>query len=385
MIKLLEKTFIKPDKKNRRMKYGMLGGVIGIICNLLLFGVKFAVGTLTSSIAVVSDSFNNLSDMGSSVVVIIGAKTAALRPDREHPYGHGRIEYIASLIISIIIILVGVELIHTSAERFLSPEKIDFSWVMMIILAVALTVKLWMFFAFGHLARAINSSVLRAMSKDSLNDVLSSSAVILAVIIDHFISFNADGIIGIAVAVYIIISGFKMAKETVDLLLGGPPDPVTCEKIRSIILSGAEVVGVHDLMVHDYGPGRIFASAHAEVASDRDPVLVHECIDALEREVNDECDVRLVLHTDPISVNDERVNTLRQMTAELVAALSPGYTIHDFRITDGENNVNLIFDVAVDDKPDDNEKQKTSDTIKRMLKAIDPKYNCVITIDDEYI
>jgi cation diffusion facilitator family transporter len=385
MIKLLEKIFIKQDKKSRRLQYGLLGGAIGIVSNLLLFCVKFTVGTLTSSIAVISDSFNNLSDMGSSVVVIIGAKTAALRPDREHPYGHGRIEYIASLIISIIIIFVGVELIHTSAERIMNPESVEFSWVMMFILAFAVFIKLWMFAAFKYLGKAINSSVLRAMSKDSFNDVLSSSAVIAAVIIDHFISFNADGIIGIAVAIYIIISGFSMAKETIDLLLGGPPDRATCEKIRSIILSGDEVVGVHDLMVHDYGPGRIFASAHAEVSADSDPVVVHECIDALEREVNDECDVRLVLHTDPISVNDERVNTLKAMTAELVAALNPDYTIHDFRITDGENNINLIFDLAVNDKPDDDEKRKLTETIKRMLKAIDPKYNCVITVDDDYI
>jgi cation diffusion facilitator family transporter len=385
MIKLLEKTFIKKDTKNRRLKYGMLGGVIGIVCNLLLFGVKFIVGTLTSSIAVISDSFNNLSDMGSSVVVIIGAKTAALRPDREHPFGHGRIEYIASLIISIIIILVGVELIQTSIERVKNPEDIAFSWVMMLILIFAVFIKLWMFAAYKHLAKAINSSVLRAMSKDSFNDVLSSSAVIAAVIIDHFISFNADGIIGIAVAVYIMISGFSMAKETVDLLLGGPPDKATCDKIRNVILSGSEVVGVHDLMVHDYGPGRIFASAHAEVSADSDPVVVHECIDALEREVTEECGVRLVLHTDPISVNDERVNTLRQMTAELVAALNPEYTIHDFRITDGENNINLIFDVAVNDKPDEAQKTQTTETIKRMLKAIDTRYNCVITVDDEFI
>ncbi|MDR0992105.1 MAG: cation diffusion facilitator family transporter [Ruminococcus sp.] len=385
MIKLLEKIFIKKDSANRRMKYGMLGGFVGIVCNLLLFGVKFAVGTLTGSIAVISDSFNNLSDMGSSIVVIIGAKTAALRPDREHPFGHGRIEYIASLIISIIIILVGVELIQTSAERIINPVDTDFSWVMMIILVFAACLKLWMFAAFGYLSKTINSSVLRAMSKDSFNDVLSSLAVVAAVITDHFIAFNADGIIGVAVAIYIIISGFSMAKETVDLLLGSPPDPETCKKIRGIILSGSEVVGVHDLMVHDYGPGRIFASAHAEVSSERDPVIVHECIDALEREVMEECDVRLVLHTDPISVNDERVNSLKSMTADLVAALNPTYTIHDFRITDGENNINLIFDIAVRDKPNERDKEELAETTKRMLRAIDPRYNCVITVDDEYI
>jgi cation diffusion facilitator family transporter len=367
------------------MKYGMLGGFVGIVCNLLLFGVKFAVGTIIGSIAVISDSFNNLSDMGSSVVVIIGAKTAALRPDREHPFGHGRIEYIASLIISIIIILVGVELIQTSAQRIMHPVDTTFSWVMMIILVFAAGIKFWMFAAYRYLAKTINSSVLRAMSKDSFNDVLSSLAVVAAVIIDHFISFNADGIIGVAVAIYIIVSGFSMAKETVNLLLGSPPDPDTCKKIRNIILSGSEVVGVHDLMVHDYGPGRIFASAHAEVSSERDPVVVHECIDALEREVSEECDVRLVLHTDPISVNDERVNSLKSMTADLVAALNPTYTIHDFRITDGENNINLIFDIAVRDKPSEHEKEALVETVKRMLRAIDTRYNCVITVDDEYI
>ncbi|MDR0947385.1 MAG: cation diffusion facilitator family transporter [Ruminococcus sp.] len=384
MTLLLEKIFIKPDSENRRMRYGILGGIIGITVNLLLFGIKFAIGFVSNSVAIISDAFNNLSDMGSAAVVIIGSKAASAHPDREHPFGHGRIEYISSLIISIIIILVGVELFQASIDKIVNPEKTEFSWILTSVFAATVLFKIWLYFSYKYLSSRINSTVLKATARDSLNDVISTLGVAIATVIDYFISFNADGIIGLVVAVYIIYSGYSMSKETVNLLLGTQPTPERIKELRDVIISGDEVLGVHDLMVHDYGPGRIFASAHAEVSASDDPVRVHECIDALEKKAYKDCDIRLVLHTDPISVNDERVNELRDMTLGIVKALNSHYTIHDFRITDGENNINLIFDVVADDKPTENDKKHLAEQLSRLLKAVDKRYNSVIEIDDDY-
>ncbi|MDR0974707.1 MAG: cation diffusion facilitator family transporter [Ruminococcus sp.] len=367
------------------MRVGILGGLIGVLCNLLLFGVKLTAGLLMASVAIISDAFNNLSDMGSSVVVLISAKAAAAHPDKEHPFGHGRVEYIASLIVAIIIVFVGFELGRTSVLRIITPESTDFSWVLTIILALTVLVKLWMYRSYSYLADLIHSTLFKATARDSLNDVVSTLAVVLATVINHFVTaFELDGYIGLAVAVYIVFGGIKIAKETIDLLLGSPPSKEVCDKIRAIISSGEHIVGVHDLIIHDYGPGRIFASAHAEVPASDDPSAVHECIDALEREIYKELDIRIVLHTDPISVDDERVNKLKEMTENIVGALNTDYTIHDFRITDGENNINLIFDVAVTDCPTDKDKSSLAETIKKLLKAHDSKYNAVITVDDFY-
>ncbi|MDR0986336.1 MAG: cation diffusion facilitator family transporter [Ruminococcus sp.] len=385
MIKLLTNKFIKDDDPHRRMRVGLLGGVIGIVCNILLFGVKLTAGLLMSSVAIISDAFNNLSDMGSSIVVLISSKAAAAHPDKEHPFGHGRVEYIASLIVAIIIVLVGFELGRTSVDKILNPTPTEFSWLLTIILALTVLVKLWMYKSYSFLADMIDSTLFKATARDSLNDVISTLAVVLATVVNHFITtVELDGVIGLAVACYIVFGGIKIAKETIDLLLGSPPSAELCEKIRAIISSGEHIVGVHDLIIHDYGPGRIFASAHAEVPASDDPTAVHECIDALEREIYKELDIRIVLHTDPISVDDERVNKLREMTEKIVGALNPEYTIHDFRITDGENNINLIFDVAVPDCPTDKDKSSLAQTLKNLLKANDSKYNAVITVDDYY-
>jgi cation diffusion facilitator family transporter len=375
--------FIK-DSPNRRMQIGLLGGVIGVVCNLLLFGVKLTAGLLMSSMAVISDAFNNLSDMGSGIVVIISARAAAAHPDKEHPFGHGRVEYVAALFVAIIILLVGFELGRTSLDKILHPSPTEFSWILTAILALTVLVKVWMFTSYRTLAKMIDSKLLYATSRDSLNDVFSTLAVVIAIIVNRFVPVDLDGYIGIVVAAYIIFGGVKIAKETIDLLLGSPPSKETCDSIRDIISSGDHIVGVHDLIIHDYGPGRVFASAHAEVPSTDNVIAVHECIDALEREVYKDHDIRLVIHTDPISVDDERVESLKNMTAEIVGALNPEYTIHDFRITDGENNINLIFDVAVPDCPTEKDKTALSDTVKKLLKAHDKRFNAVITIDDYF-
>jgi cation diffusion facilitator family transporter len=317
-------------------------------------------------------------------VVFISATAAAAHPDKEHPFGHGRIEYIASLIIAIIIILVGFELAKTSFDRIMKPVPTEFSWVLTAILAATVLVKVWMYYAYSYLAGMINSGLFRATARDSLNDVVSTLAVLAATVINHFIAVEVDGYIGLAVAVYVAIGGFKIAKETVDVLLGSPPSKELCDQIRTIITGGEHILGVHDLIVHDYGPGRIFASAHAEVSSADDVMQVHEVIDSLERQVYKEAGVRLVLHTDPLCVDDERVGYLKEMASGIVSALNPDYTIHDFRLTDGENNINLIFDVAVNDCPTDRDKTALTTRIKKLLSCADKKYNAVITVDDFY-
>jgi cation diffusion facilitator family transporter len=284
--------------------------------------------------------------------------------------------------VAIIIILVGAELGRTSIDKIIHPSPTEFSWILTAILALTVLVKLWMFTAYRFLGKMIDSKLLFATARDSLNDVFSTLAVVAAIIVNHFLAFDIDGYIGIAVAAYIIFGGVRIAKDTIDLLLGSPPSKETCDSIRKIINSGEHIVGVHDLIIHDYGPGRVFASAHAEVPSTDNVIAVHECIDSLERKVQKELDIRLVLHTDPISVDDERVKSLKNITAQIVEALNPKYTIHDFRITDGENNINLIFDVAVDDCPTDREKTALTNKIKKLLSAADMKYNAVITVDD---
>lgn len=388
MIKFLTKAFIKDSEnvsdKNVRQSYSVLGGVLGAICNLFLFGLKLAVGTFMNSIAVTSDAFNNLSDMGSCLVAIIGAKMSTRRPDREHPFGHGRIEYISSLIVSFIILLVGFELFKSSVQKILHPEDVLFSLPMIIILAASVLVKLWMYFCYGYIAKKINSSVMKATARDSINDVISTSAVVIATVIGSFLPFRIDGFVGIAVAVYILYGGYGLAKDTIDLLLGTPPSRETIDAISGIVMSRDEIVGIHDLMVHDYGPGRVFASLHAEVPDDSDMVHIHEVVDDAERQILAETGILTVIHTDPITVNNEYVDGLKAMVLECAREIFPGCSIHDFRITDGENRINLIFDLVLTDVGDPSERDRIANAVSERIRGRDVRFNTVITAEEDY-
>lgn len=361
-----------------------MGGTIGAVCNLFLFGLKLVIGTLMKSIAITSDAFNNLSDMGSCIVAIIGAKMANRLPDREHPFGHGRIEYISSLIVSFIIILVGFELLKSSAEKIIHPEPVIFSAVMTVILSVSVLVKLWMYFCYSDIAKKINSSVMKTSAHDSVNDVISTSAVIVTTVIGSFLPFHIDGFIGVIIAVYIMYSGIKLAKETIDLLLGMPPSKETIAALSEIILSSEEIVGLHDLMVHDYGPGRVFASVHAEVPDDADAVHIHEIIDATERRIFLETGIQMVIHSDPITVNNEYVDGIKNIILECVAEADPTATIHDFRITDGENRINVIFDMAVNGGYKPEERRRILDRTKELICGRDKRFFPVITVDEVF-
>lgn len=388
MIKFLIRRFI-PDYTNVenqkvRERYGVLGGMLGILCNAILFAIKLTIGALMNSIAIISDAFNNLSDMGSSLVVIIGAKMSNRRPDKEHPFGHGRIEYISSLIVSFLIMLVGLELLRTSFDKLLHPEAVEFSWLLIGILCLSMLIKVWMFLYNRYLGRAIHSSILAATAFDSLNDVYATGAVVLSTIVGYFFDFPIDGAIGLAVSALVIYTGFGLAKDTIGVLLGTPPNPELVKSLEAEVLAGQGIVGVHDLIVHDYGPGRIMASVHAEVPDNVDIVRVHEVIDAIEQQIYRDLDVHIVIHMDPISVNNERTDSIRRAVLEVITGINKDFSIHDFRLTDGENRINLIFDLVVPCEMPQEERDKTVELIAKKLSEKDRRYRAVIQVDSAF-
>ncbi len=388
MIKFLVKHFISDfeqvAKKEVRERYGVLAGALGIICNIFLFAVKLAIGFLMNSIAITSDAFNNLSDMGSSVVTIIGLKMSNLKADKEHPFGHGRIEYISSLIVSFIIMLVGFELFKSSVDKIINPEKPELNLVLIIILILSVLVKVWMFSYNRYIGNKINSGVIKASATDSLNDVISTGAVIVSAILSGFVDFPIDAIAGSAVSVLVLYSGFSIAKETISVLLGNPPDAELVAEINERILAQEGIVGTHDLIVHDYGPGRVMASVHAEVPDDIDIVRIHEIIDLAEKEIARDLDVHIVIHMDPITVNCERTDALKAMLIDLVKGVDERYNIHDFRMTDGESNINLIFDLEVPCGYSHQQKDEIVQTVRQRLTERDERFKAVIEVDDVF-
>jgi cation diffusion facilitator family transporter len=304
LIRLIIKKFIKNSEnvndKDVREAYGVLSGVLGIMCNMLLFTIKLVVGFVMNSIAVISDAFNNLSDLGTSIIAIFGAKLSNRPPDEEHPHGHGRYEYIATLVVSFIIFAVGLKLLGSSFDKILRPQKVMFSAVSIIILLISVLLKVWMFSYNRYIGKLINSSVNRAAASDSINDVYATVGIILGTLIGRFADFPVDGLMGLIISGLIILTGFNTAKDSVDLLLGAVPDPEIIKRINELVLSGKNIKGTHDLKVHDYGPGRITASIHAEVSEDANIVEIHTEIDNIELKVKEELGIDMVIHMDPV-------------------------------------------------------------------------------------
>lgn len=388
MIKILLKMFIKnhdnTEDKKVREKYCTLSGFLGIICNFILFVVKLIIGSVMKSLAITSDAFNNLSDMGTSVMAIISAKMSGKKPDADHPFGHGRFEYISSLIISFLIMLVGFELAKGSFDKILNPEPIVMNLSALIILAISISIKLWMWSYNRYMSKKIDSSLLKATASDSLNDVISTSAVIISTVLGFVFDINIDGIVGIIVSIMIMIVGFKLAKETVDILLGSAPDKKTVLEIEKLIMQSEYVLGIHDLIVHDYGPGRVFASVHAEVSDKENVMIIHEEIDAIEQTVMNELGIELVIHMDPLATDSHILNDAKKMVLDIIAPLGD-YPIHDFRMTDGENRVNLIFDIVVPASTSEKDRECLTSAVSSALKEVDPKYYAVIHIDNNYV
>lgn len=387
MINFLAKIFIK-DRENTadqkvRAAYGYLCGAVGIALNILLFAGKLTAGTISGSVAVTADAFNNLSDAGSSVISLIGFRLASQKPDPHHPFGHGRFEYIASLIISIIIILMGFELGKSSFEKILSPEEVEYSALTFAVLGVSVAVKLYMFLYNSSVGKKIDSSTMRATAMDSVSDAVSTGAVLLSAVIAMLTKVALDGWMGLVVAVFIMITGFKTAKETVDSLLGAPPCPELVRQIESMVLAYDDIIGVHDMIVHNYGPGRTFVSLHAEVPADGDIVAIHDTIDNAEHEIAKKLGCLVTIHMDPIDVRDEHTAQLRQKVGEIIKEVNPEVTFHDFRVVSGPTHTNLIFDIVspMDCKLSDKE---LADHIAEKIHEYDESYFAVIDVDKDF-
>ena len=330
-----------------RERYGVLSGGVGIFLNLLLSLGKFFAGVVTGSIAVTADAFNNLSDAGSSVVTLVGFKLAGQKADDGHPFGHGRIEYLAGLLVSLLILMVGVELGKTSIEKIVQPEEVAFSILSVGILVCSILIKLWMSLFNRKLGGRIHSAAMQATATDSLSDVVATSAVLAGTLIGHFAHVSIDGWIGVVVAVFILRAGWGAAKDTLNPLLGTAPDPELVKAIQQLVLSHEQVVGMHDLVIHDYGPGRRMCSFHAEVPEGDDIMEAHDAIDHIEREIQEKFGIETTAHMDPIATGDGEVVRLREQMSELVREINQDMSIHDFRLTRGPRHSNLIFDVVV--------------------------------------
>lgn len=368
-----------------RENLGVISGAVGIFCNIFLCITKFVLGTLTNSVSITADALNNLSDAGSSIVTIAGTKLSNKPVDKEHPFGHGRIEYISGLIVSFFIFIMGFELAKSSVDKIIHPQNIEFSFIYLIILGIAVGVKLWMAYFNNIIFKMTDNLSIKAVKQDSLNDCIATGATILALLISHFTSFKiADGVIGLIVAIIIFIQGIEVVKEIMGPLLGQAPPKEMVDDIENIMMSKEEIVGVHDLIVHNYGPGRIIASVHAEVPSDCDIIAIHEIIDEAEKEIADKLKIAICIHMDPIDINNEEVNKYKKIAEEIINDYNSEYSFHDFRLVNGKNNINLIFDLVIPhSKNTDN--AKILNDLTNKFKAYDQRLNLVITIEHSYI
>lgn len=368
-----------------REAYGTLAGCVGICLNVLLFVGKFVAGSIVGSIAVTADAFNNLSDAGSSLITLFGFRLAGKRPHSDHPFGHGRIEYVAGLIVSLLIILMGVTLARESLDKMLHPQDVTFSLLSAGILAASILVKLYMFSYNRALSKKLNSSTLKATATDSLSDAFATLAVLISMIISHLTGLRIDGYAGILVALMILWGGFGAARDTISPLLGTAPDPEFVKKIQSIVRSCPVVTGMHDLVIHDYGAGRRMISLHAEVPANGDILATHDAIDLVERRLHDELNCHAVIHMDPVETDNAAVNAVRQRVLEaLHAQMDSAVSIHDFRMVTGPTHTNLIFDLLLPmDSPLTEEAAKKQ--AEAIVSALDPHYNAILTIDKGYV
>ncbi len=388
MTNSLIRIFIGKDKDVNdpavRGKYASLAGFTGIALNILLFIGKLVLGILAGSVAIVADAFNNISDAGSAVVTLIGFRLACKPVDKEHPLGHGRLEYVSGFIVDMIIVLVGFELLKSSADKIFHPVLPKVGLATFILLAAAILVKVWLFFFYKKIGTTIRSSSIKASAFDSLCDCIATSLVLLSAIVANVFGVGIDGYAGILVALFILFTGVKAAKETIDLLLGSPPAPEFIEGIYEFVKDYPSVIGIHDVMVHDYGPGRQIVSFHAEVPSDSDINIAHEEVDQLERDMHEKFGCIVTVHLDPIVMNDPQVNALYDVAKSAVKSVDGSFSIHDFRMTMGETNVNLIFDLVVP-TGDRRASEEIEALVVSKIQAEKPNCFCVIRVEHPFV
>ncbi len=388
MIELLAKCFIKNREQTGdpavRRAYGQLCGLVGIGLNLLLFAGKLFAGSLSGSVAITADAFNNLSDAGSSVVTLLGFRLAGKKPDPQHPFGHGRMEYISGLVVSGLILLMGVELAKSSLDKILHPAAVEFSAAALIILAASICVKLYMALYNRRIGKKLSSPAMTATAADSLSDTASTAAVLLAMLIAHWTQLDIDGWVGLLVAAFILWSGIKSAVETISPLLGQPPEKEFVDSIRRIVLSDPQILGLHDLIVHDYGPGRVMVSLHAEVPAHGDLLELHDVVDNLEMELQRRLNCHAVIHMDPIVTDDGLTEPLRHQVAALVREIDPDISIHDFRVVSGPSHTNLVFDAVLPFGKTLTPEQVRGQIVER-VRALDSRYFAVVNVENSYI
>lgn len=386
MIEFLIRRFV-PDwqqvqRTDVRERYGTLAAAVGILSNIFLCIIKGLIGLFSGSIAVTADAVNNLSDAGSSVITLLAFKIAGKPADEEHPYGHARMEYISGMAVSFIIILLGLELMGSSFEKILHPEEVGVSALTYLVLIVSIAVKLWQGMFNRSLGKRISSEALQATAADSLNDVFSTGAVLLSTLVYQFTAIPIDGWVGMLVAIFITVSGVKLIMETGSPLLGQAPDPQMVQELEEKITAYDGVIGIHDLQVHNYGPGRVFATVHAEVPANRDILVSHDIIDNIEREVGHEMNLNLVIHMDPVVTDDERLNQLHAQVQQIVVGIDSDLSMHDFRAVFGPTHTNLVFDVVVPPGFSLSDSE-LSRRIEQQVQTLG-SYFCVITVDHNY-
>lgn len=388
LTKFLIKKFVPNNKdinnKDVRTQYGYLGGIIGVIANIILFTIKIVLGFAINSISLIADSVNNLSDVGSSAITLLGFKLSKKPADKEHPFGHGRTEYVAALIISLIIILVGFELFQNSFQRVFNPVQISFSGISIIILIITIAVKLWMGLFNKNIGKIINSKSLAANAVDSFSDVFATSCVVLSIILSPHLSLPIDAYMGIIVAIVIMYSGLSMAKDTLDPLLGKAPDPELVERIEKTILHFDGIEGIHDLIIHDYGPNRTMATLHAEVSDQLSPIVAHDIVDAAERKIAKEFNIFLVIHADPLKLDCEITSEIYQKIKEILLTYPSFLSFHDFRIIQTNDKSSMIFEVVVEEKLTDQEILSLKENIKSQLSVEFPSYDFFITMERQH-
>jgi len=383
LLRLFVKNYAQAEVPQVRSAIGRLSGVVGIVCNVVLFALKLAVGILSGSVSITADAMNNLSDATSSVVTLVGFKLAEKPADSDHPYGHARYEYLSGLAVAALIVVIGVELLKTSVQKIFAPVAVDLSIPVVVVLVGSIAVKLWLALFNGKLGKHIGSTALEATGADSRNDVIATSAVLLAALVEGFTGWKIDGFMGLAVALFILYSGVTMAKQTISPLLGEAASPELRKLIIQVVGSDPRVLGYHDLMVHDYGPGQRFASIHVEMDQKEDPLLCHEIIDDMERECLSQHNVHLVIHYDPVAVGDPEQEAMQQWICQVLEGFDSRLSVHDFRMVKGKGHTNLIFDIALPQDLRTREKAIRTELNNALAEKDQGTYRTVITFDPE--
>ena len=389
MTEFLVRHFIKDykevEKVSVRTAYGVLASIVGIFCNVFLFAVKFVIGIFLHSVSVTADAFNNLSDAGSSIISFIGVKMASKPADKDHPFGHGRMEYIAALIVSFLILEVGFTFLKDSFGKILHPEELNFQVVSVVILALSIGVKLWLGLFNRKLGQKINSKVMKAVFADSMGDVITTGATIVSIVFFGITKVNIDGFVGIGVALVVMWAGIGIAKDTLEPLIGEAIDPEIYEEIKQFVEAYDGIEGTHDLIVHNYGPGRSMASIHAEVPNDVNIEVSHEVIDKIERDARKYLGTYLLIHMDPIETKDQDVIKVRKKVEDIVTQTDPDASIHDFRMVSGEHRINLIFDMVLPHGYDKEEENTLQRLVTEKIHRLDERYQCVITMEKSFV